>query len=133
MQINLSSHHVYVTQALKSHVETNLEHLEHHDVRITNVAAIRSAVKPLQEVESAVRINGGRVYVDSDSPDLYARIEQLVDKLDRELNQKKREEKGTQTPPLNTSNLITWRAVLRSGSWMPTWRSPDSVGPMLAN
>ena len=133
MQINLSSQHVYITQALKSYVETNLEHLEHHDVRITNVAAIRSAVKLLQEVESAVRINGGRVYVDSDSPDLYAPIEQLVDKLDRELNQKKREEKGTQTPPLNTSNLITWRAVLRSGSWMPTWRSPDSVGPMLAN
>ncbi len=93
MQINLSSQHVYITQALKSYVETNLEHLEHHNVRITNVAAIRSAETLQQEVEITVRINGGWVYVDSGSPGLYAPIEQLVDKLDRELNQKKEKKK----------------------------------------
>ncbi len=67
MQINLSGHHVEITPALKSYVETKLTRLERHNDRITNVAVILGIEKLRQKAESTVRISGGEIYADAES------------------------------------------------------------------
>ncbi len=67
MQINLSGHHVEITPALKSYVETKLTRLERHNDRITNVAVILGVEKLRQKAESTVRISGGEIYADAES------------------------------------------------------------------
>jgi putative sigma-54 modulation protein len=54
---------------------------------------ILSVEKQRQKAESTVRISGGEVYADAESDDLYAAIDKLVDKLDRQLIKQK--EKST--------------------------------------
>ena len=67
MRINLSGHHVEITPALKSYVETKLTRLERHNDRITNVAVILGVEKLRQKAESTVRISGGEIYADAES------------------------------------------------------------------
>jgi putative sigma-54 modulation protein len=89
MQINVSGHHVEVTDSLQQYVETKLEKLERHSDRITNVHVILRVEKQGQKAEATVRIQGGDVFAEAESEDLYAAIDMLVDKLDRQLIKQK--------------------------------------------
>jgi putative sigma-54 modulation protein len=89
MQINVSGHHVEVTDSLQQYVETKLEKLERHYDRITNVHVILRVEKQGQKAEATVRIQGGDVFAEAESEDLYAAIDMLVDKLDRQLIKQK--------------------------------------------
>lgn len=93
MQINLSGHHVDITPAIKSYVEAKLNRLERHNDRITNVAVILSVEKLRQKAESTVRVSGTEVYADAESQDLYAAIDLLADKLDRQIIREKEKKK----------------------------------------
>lgn len=93
MQISVSGHHVDVTDSLRSYVEAKLDRLERHYDRITDMQVILSVEKQRQKAESTVRISGGEVYADAESDDLYAAIDKLADKLDRQLIKQK--EKST--------------------------------------
>jgi len=89
MQINVSGHHVDVTDSLRSYVETKLEKLERHYDRITNMQVILSVEKQRQKAESTIRISGGELFAESESDDLYNAIDMLADKLDRQLIKQK--------------------------------------------
>ena len=89
MQVTVSGHHIEVTEALKNYVETKLERLERHFDRITNMNVILSVEKLRQKAEATIHIRGGDLFADAESEDLYAAIDLLVDKLDRQLIKKK--------------------------------------------
>ena len=89
MQISVSGHHIDVTDSLRAYVETKLDRLERHYDRITNMQVILSVEKQRQKAESTVRISGGEVYAEAESEDLYAAIDMLADKLDRQLIKQK--------------------------------------------
>ncbi len=89
MQINVSGHHVDVTDALRSYVEAKLDRLERHSDRINHMDVILSVEKQRQKAESTVRMAGGELFADAESDDLYAAIDALADKLDRQLIKQK--------------------------------------------
>lgn len=89
MQISVSGHHIEVTNPLRQYVETKLDKLERHFDRITNVHVILSVEKLRQKAESTIRTPEGEVFADAESEDLYAAIDLLADKLDRQLIKKK--------------------------------------------
>jgi len=89
MQINISGHHIEITTALKNYVLNKLERLERHFDRMTNIQVILSVEKHLQKAESTIHAGGSEIYADAESDDLYAAIDQLADKLDRQLIKKK--------------------------------------------
>ncbi|MBQ62192.1 MAG: ribosomal subunit interface protein [Gammaproteobacteria bacterium] len=89
MQINVSGHHIEVTEALKNYVDTKLERLERHFDGITNMNVILNVEKQRQKAESTIRASGGEVYAEAEADDLYAAIDLMTDKLDRQLIKKK--------------------------------------------
>ena len=93
MQINLTGHHVDVTAALRSYVESKFERLERHFDHVTNVHVILSVEKLRQKAEATLHLNGTDVFADCVEEDMYAAIDGLVDKLDRQV--KKHKEKHT--------------------------------------
>ncbi|HEB97385.1 MAG TPA: ribosome-associated translation inhibitor RaiA [Sedimenticola thiotaurini] len=93
MQINLTGHHVDVTPALRSYVESKFERLERHFDHVTNVHVILSVEKLRQKAEATLHLNGNDVFADCVEEDMYAAIDGLVDKLDRQV--KKHKEKHT--------------------------------------
>lgn len=93
MQINLTGHHVDITNALRSYVDTKFERLERHFDHVTNVHVVLTVEKLRQKAEANLHLNGANVFADATHEDMYAAIDSLVDKLDRQV--KKHKEKIT--------------------------------------
>ena len=85
MQLSISGHHVDVTDALKSYVSEKLSKLERHFDQITNVHVVLSVEKLTQRAEATMHVSGAELFADADSEDMYAAIDMLTDKLDRQL------------------------------------------------
>ena len=93
MQINLTGHHVDITSALRDYVDTKFERLERHFDHVTNVHVVLTVEKLRQKAEANLHLNGANVFADATHEDMYAAIDSLVDKLDRQV--KKHKEKMT--------------------------------------
>ena len=89
MQLNISGHHLEVTDSLRNYVSIKLERLERHFDRITNINVILSVEKQRKKAESTIQVSGGEIYADAEHDDLYAAIDMLADKLDRQIIKKK--------------------------------------------
>ena len=89
MQINITGHHVDITPALRAYVEEKLERLERHCDNITNAHVILEIEKDRQKAEATINVSRGRVYADSEDENMYAAIDSLVDKLDRQIKKHK--------------------------------------------
>jgi putative sigma-54 modulation protein len=85
MQINLTGRHLDITDAIRSYVQSKFERLERHFDHVTNVHVILSVEKLRQKAEASMHISGHDVFADSEHEDMYAAIDTLIDKLDRQV------------------------------------------------
>lgn len=85
MQINLSGHHVEITDSLKGFVDSKFEKLERHFDHINNVYVVLTVEKLQQIAEATINVNGGEIHASSEHQDMYAAIDGLIDKLDRQV------------------------------------------------
>jgi putative sigma-54 modulation protein len=85
MQINLTGHHVDITEPLKDYVDTKFDRLARHFDDVINVHVILSVEKLRQKAEATIHVNGGNVFADAVHEDMYAAIDGLIDKLDRQV------------------------------------------------
>lgn len=89
MQLNVSGHHVEVTDAMRGYVESKIERLERHFDIVSDVHCILTVEKLRHKAEAKVNVNGGTIYADNTEEDMYAAIDGLVDKLDRRVRKYK--------------------------------------------
>ncbi len=89
MNLNITGHHVEVTPALRDYVTSKLEKVIAHFDHVTRVAVILSVEKLKQKAEVTVHVSGKDIFVESDDADMYAAIDSLTDKLDRQLQKHK--------------------------------------------
>ncbi len=85
MQITISGHHVDVTPALRDHVNNKFTKLQRHFDNITNTTVTLTVEKLVQRAEATVHVAGADLFALSESEDMYAAIDNLTDKLDRQL------------------------------------------------
>ncbi|UAA38468.1 ribosome hibernation promoting factor [Paraneptunicella aestuarii] len=85
MQINLTGHHVEITDALRDYVDNKFTKLERHFDHINNVHVILNVEKLSQKAEAKLHIDGGEIFAASEHEDMYAAIDSLIDKLDRQV------------------------------------------------
>lgn len=93
MQIDLSGHHVDITAALRNYVNSKLKRIERHSDEVMNIHVVLGIEKLVQKAEATIHINGGNLFAEAESENMYAAIDALVDKLDRQI--KKHKEKQT--------------------------------------
>lgn len=89
MQLNVSGHHVEVTESLRDYVETKIEKIERHFDIVSDVHCILTVEKLRHKAEATVNVNGGTIYADAIEEDMYAAIDGLIDKLDRRVRKHK--------------------------------------------
>ena len=94
MQISLTGHHVDITDSLRGYVDSKLERLERHFDHVTNVHVVLSVEKLRQKAEAKLHVNGADVYADCVEEDMYAAIDGLLDKLDRQVKKHKEKQKN---------------------------------------
>jgi len=85
MQLNIDGHHLDVTDALRSYVTDKLQKLERHYDHITTAHVVLSVEKLQQKAEATIHISGAELFADAQCDDLYAAIDKLTDKLDRQI------------------------------------------------
>ena len=89
MHINITGHHLDLTQAIKDYCHEKFEKLERHASDIESAHLILTVEKSEQRAEARLHFLGRDVFADTKSADLYAAIDDLIDKLDRQLLKQK--------------------------------------------
>ena len=93
MQIDLTGHHVDITESLRDYVETKMEKIERHFDNVVDVHVILGVEKLRQKAEATLHLSGSKIYADDTQEDMYAAIDGLVDKLDRQVKKHKEKTK----------------------------------------
>lgn len=89
MQLNVSGHHVEVTESLRAYVESKLEKVARHFDIVSDVHCILTVEKLRHTAEATVQVSGGTIFVDHTEEDMYAAIDGLVDRLERRVRKYK--------------------------------------------
>jgi putative sigma-54 modulation protein len=89
MQLDVTGHHIDLTDSLREYVASKLEKIERHFDQVTDVHCILTVEKQRQKAEATVSVNGAKIYADATEEDMYAAIDALVDKLDRQVKKYK--------------------------------------------
>jgi putative sigma-54 modulation protein len=85
MQLTITGHHIDVTPALRSKVESKLAKLEKHFDHLTDIHCVLTVEKLEHKAEATVNMSGGTVHADAIDADMYAAVDALVDKLARQV------------------------------------------------
>ena len=94
MQLNITGHHIEVTSPMKEYVESKFERLQRHFDQISNTHVILEVDKMVQKAEATVHVAGADLFAHAESEDMYAAIDALADKLDRQLIKHKQKHRG---------------------------------------
>ena len=89
MQLSVTGHHVDVTDSMKHYVSSKIEKIERHFDIVTDVHCILKVEKLRHTAEATVHVSGSTIFADSTDEDMYAAIDSLVDKLDRQVRKHK--------------------------------------------
>lgn len=98
MQINLTGHHIEITDSLRHYVNEKMGKLERHFDKVSNTHVILSLENVLHKAEATVHMSGNDIFADSIEEDMYAAIDSLVDKLDRQVKKHKEKLKNHHHP-----------------------------------
>ena len=85
MQVNISGHQLEVTEPLRTYIGEKLERLERHFDKITNVQVTMTVEKLKQKIEATLHVPNAKLVANAEHEDMYAAIDSLYDKLDRQL------------------------------------------------
>lgn len=85
MQVNITGNHIELTDALRDYVTQKLTRLERHHDSITNVRVTLSIEKERQQAAATLHASGTDLHGTAEQDDMYAAIDALADKLDRQL------------------------------------------------
>lgn len=85
MNLNVSGHHLEITPAIRSYVSTKLERVRRHFDHVIDAHVILSVDKSRQKAEVTLHLRGKDIHCECEEQDLYAAIDLLADKLDRQV------------------------------------------------
>lgn len=90
MNLTISGHHLEVTPALREYVKSKLDRVTRHFDQVVDVNVLLTVEKQKekerrQKAEVTLHVKGRDIYVEHSSEDLYAAIDQLMGKLDRQV------------------------------------------------
>lgn len=85
MNLHLTGHHIEITPAMRDYVTGKLDRITRHFDSVIDVRVILSVEKLKHKIEANVHLSGKDIFVESHDTDMYAAIDALADKLDRQI------------------------------------------------
>ena len=90
MNLTISGHHLELTAAMKEYVLTKLDRVTRHFDQVVDINVLLSVEKlkekeRRQKAEVTLHAKGKDIFVETAHEDLYAAIDQVMDKLDRQV------------------------------------------------
>jgi putative sigma-54 modulation protein len=107
MNLNLSGHHLVITPAIRSYVTAKLDRVTRHFDHVIDVNVVLSVDKLRQQVTANLHIRGKEIHAECVDPDMYAAIDALADKLDRQVLRHKEKANGQRHEPAASKRAAT--------------------------
>ncbi|MGB3917298.1 ribosome-associated translation inhibitor RaiA [Thiothrix litoralis] len=85
MQLEITGHHLEVTDSMNNYVREKAERLKRHFDQVMKIHFILEVQKQNHKAEATFHVNGNHFFADAISDDMYAAIDALTDKLDRQI------------------------------------------------
>jgi putative sigma-54 modulation protein len=85
MNLSVSGHHLEVTAAIRTYVHSKLERVMRHFDHVIDAHVILTVDKQRQKAEVTLHVRGKDLHCECEDADLYAAIDLLADKLDRQV------------------------------------------------
>ena len=85
MQLQITGHHLEVTDSIRNYVNEKFSKLERHFDQVIDINVILEVEKLAQKAEATVQVNGAKLFAEDTQEGMYAAIDGLVDKLDRQI------------------------------------------------
>jgi putative sigma-54 modulation protein len=89
MQLNVTGHHVEVTDSLREYVYKKLERIGRHFEQVIDVHCVLTVEKLQQKAEATLHVSGSAIHADATEENMYASIDLLADRLDRRIKKHK--------------------------------------------
>jgi putative sigma-54 modulation protein len=93
MQLSISGHHVEISDSLKDYINTKMERVKRHFDHVIDAHVVLDVEKQRHKAETTLQISGSKIHAASEHDDMYAAIDGMIDKLDRQV--RKHKEKTT--------------------------------------
>ncbi|MDF1486032.1 ribosome-associated translation inhibitor RaiA [Ramlibacter sp. H39-3-26] len=90
MNLTISGHHLEVTPALRNYVTDKLDRITRHFDQVVDIKVLLTVEKQKekqrrQRAECSIHVRGNDMFAESAHADLYAAVDELMDKLDRQV------------------------------------------------
>jgi putative sigma-54 modulation protein len=89
MQVILTGHHIDITDSLRDYVKGKVERLERHFDNAIDIHVVLTVEKLRHKAEATLHVTGNNIFADQTEEDMYAAIDGLIDKLDRQVKKHK--------------------------------------------
>lgn len=100
MNLIIQGHHLEVTPALRDYVDGKLQRIRRHFDHVIEADVLLSVDKLQHKAEVTLRVRGNSMHAESIDGDMYAAIDNLIDKLDRQVLRHKDRVKNHAREPL---------------------------------
>jgi len=84
MQVSISGHHVEVTDSLRNYINEKIQRLDRHFDKAIDIHVILTVEKLRHKAEATLHVSGANLFAEDEKEDMYAAIDGLIDKLDRQ-------------------------------------------------
>ncbi|MHB1233375.1 MAG: ribosome hibernation-promoting factor, HPF/YfiA family [Burkholderiales bacterium] len=85
MNLSVTGHHLEITPAIRDYVSAKLERVTRHFDHVIDVNVIMTVEKLAQKIEANIHVSGKDIFAEAIDNDMYAAIDLLADKLDRQV------------------------------------------------
>lgn len=110
MNLKIHGHHLEVTPALRTYVEDKLTRIRRHFDNVIDADVVLSVDKLQQKAEITLRVRGSSLHAECTDDDLYASIDSMMDKLDRQVLRHKDRVKNHDHVPLKHQTIVPGQA-----------------------
>ncbi len=86
MQLEITGHHIEVTPALNAYVQDKLTRIRRHFDQVLNIHVILEVENKIKHsAEASIHVSGNHIFANAKEESMYAAIDSLADKLDRQV------------------------------------------------
>ena len=85
MQLEITGHHIDVTDSMNAYVREKVGRVTRHFDRVINIHVILEVQKGRHRAEASLHVSGNHIFADAQADDMYSAIDLLADKLDRQI------------------------------------------------
>ena len=94
MRVNISGHHVIVSNPMREYVLSKLNRFERYSDQITKIDVTLIVEKMVQKAEASIHVAGADLFANAGHEDMYSAIDNLTNKLDRQIIKYKEKTQG---------------------------------------